>query len=324
MQQEAAAHEPAAQPEARRAQQALQSEEREAERPADVDVEHVAGAKRGDHDDREEERKLRALKREFQLLREQGRDTPADRRESDGRVARQAELLGQVEEAESTLAAEEQYHAVLESMLYARRSALDHATEELEDLRGWLKSFGRQREKLSRMGAELRYASWRERNSATLGREVFGQLHEIRSGLRSRRRELLVAEEMARAQEAEADEAAAAEARREEAEGELKGEVNRRITVARVQNAKERARRMEVQFARLQQLAGLGRIDEVVERCIAQGQARAPMAPRDQPAFHSRIRSNRAGKRADARDPRRRDAQTASARRREGADGGGV
>ena len=136
------------------------------------------------------ERKLRALKREFQLLREQGRDTPADRRESDGRVARQAELLGQVEEAESTLAAEEQYHAVLESMLYARRSALDHATEELEDLRGWLKSFGRQREKLSRMGAELRYASWRERNSATLGREVFGQLHEIRSGLRSRRREV--------------------------------------------------------------------------------------------------------------------------------------
>jgi hypothetical protein len=129
---------------------------------------------------------------------------------------------------------------------------------------------------------------------------------------------------MARAQEAEADEAAAAEARREEAEGELKGEVNRRITVARVQNAKERARRMEVQFARLQQLAGLGRIDEVVERCIAQGQAREPMAPRDQPAFHSRIRSNRAGTRADARDPRRRDAQTASARRREGADGGGV
>ena len=102
---------------------------------------------------RAKERKLRALKREFQLLREQGRDTPADRRESDGRVARQAELLGQVEEAESTLAAEEQYHAVLESMLYARRPALDHATEELEDLRGWLKSFGRQREKLSRMGA---------------------------------------------------------------------------------------------------------------------------------------------------------------------------
>ena len=126
------------------------------------------------------------------------------------------------------------------------------------------------------------------------------------------------------AAEAAAAEAAAAEARREEAEGELKGEVNRRITVARVQNAKERARRMEVQFARLQQLAGLGRIDEVVERCIAQGQARAPMAPRDQPAFHSRIRSNRAGTRADARDPRRRDAQTASARRREGADGGGV
>ena len=58
---------------------------------------------------RAKERKLRALKREFQLLREQGRDTPADRRESDGRVARQAELLGQVEEAESTLAAEEQY-----------------------------------------------------------------------------------------------------------------------------------------------------------------------------------------------------------------------
>ena len=51
---------------------------------------------------RAKERKLRALKREFQLLREQGRDTPADRRESDGRVARQAELLGQVEEAEST------------------------------------------------------------------------------------------------------------------------------------------------------------------------------------------------------------------------------
>ena len=99
--------------------------------------------------------------------------------------------------------------AIILSCIACCWSALDHATEELEDLRGWLKSFGRQREKLSRMGAELRYASWRERNSATLGREVFGQLHEIRSGLRSRRRELLVAEEMARAQEAEADEAAA-------------------------------------------------------------------------------------------------------------------
>ena len=118
-------------------------------------------------------------------------------------MARQAELLGQVEEAESTLAAEER-HAVLESMLYTRRSALDHATEEPRTSR-LAQELGRQREKLSRMGAELgTRAGGAQPRAWPRGP---GQLHEIRSGLRSRRRELLVAEEMARAQEAEADEA---------------------------------------------------------------------------------------------------------------------
>ena len=264
------------------------------------------------------EKKLKEATDTYNMLVEQCRDTTADQRASEERLSRYAWLERELQEQQDLLDAETEYALTLDSMQSRRKKELDGLNEELDSLYRTVREFSSSADGLSKMTKELVHDSHRARNARNGISMATAAETDIRARMKAKRTRL-VSERSQSAQraelQAESDEAQL-QARRDSFRQAAAMDTG--VRTLQVVGAAERAKRLEEEFDKVQQIAGFDGIEQVADRFHALIVVCPPPSSR---AHHSGVppppgRSSTASRRKRTRAPTWR---RAGARRRRGS-----
>ena len=212
------------------------------------------------------EKKLKEATDTYNMLVEQCRDTTADQRASEERLSRYAWLERELQEQQDLLDAETEYALTLDSMQSRRKKELDGLNEELDSLYRTVREFSSSADGLSKMTKELVHDSHRARNARNGISMATAAETDIRARMKAKRTRL-VSERSQSAQraelQAESDEAQL-QARRDSFRQAAAMDTG--VRTLQVVGAAERAKRLEEEFDKVQQIAGFDGIEQVADR----------------------------------------------------------